>query len=326
MTDIKCLNHASSESWTMYHGDCVEVVRQLPDNSVDLQLYSPPFANIYTYSDSQRDMGNVSDYAEFIEAYGFLARELYRTLRPGRLAVVHCKQVVNYKGAHGRAGIVDFRGMLIRAHEEAGFKYHSEVLLWTDPVTEMQKTKAHGLLYKQLRSDSTFSRQGLPEYLVILRKWPENESEEELVSPVNHSIKPDGHDHIKLVSPDGDCWQDWASPVWWNAQDGIPPEWKRPVWADVQHTDTLNVRAARDDQDEKHMCPLSLDVIRRACTLYSRPGDVVLSPFGGVGSEGVGSLKLGRKFVGIELKESYFNRACRNLAEAECVNQLGLFA
>jgi DNA modification methylase len=324
MNTINCLDSAHGENWSMYHGDCIEVLRQFPDNTVDLQLYSPPFANVYTYSDSPRDMGNCNDYAEFIEAYGFLARELYRVLRPGRVAVVHCKQVVNYRGAHGRAGLVDFRGMLIRAHEEAGFKYHSEVMLWTDPVTEMQKTKAHGLLYKQLRADSTFSRAGLPEYLVILRKWPEDEEQEALVSPVTHALRENGPEHIKLVDREGDCWQDWASPAWWN-DPGIPEGWKDPVWADVQHTETLNVKAAREDGDEKHMCPLSLDVIRRATTLYSRPGDVVLSPFGGVGSEGYGSVQLGRRYVGVELKESYFKRACVNLRDAENIDQLTLF-
>ena len=323
---INCLNHAAGNDWTMYHGDCVEVTRQMPESSVDLVLYSPPFANVYTYSDSVRDMGNCDDYAEFIEGYSHLCRELFRILRPGRVAVVHCKQVVNYKGAHGRAGLVDFRGMLIRAHEEAGFKYHSEVLLWRCPVTEMQKTKAHGLLYKQLRSDSTFSRAGMPEYLVVLRKWP-TEDDDPRIEPVTHPLDPNAEgEHIPLVEANGHCWQEWASPVWWNDPGDVPASWFGPVWADVRHTETLNVRAARDDGDEKHMCPLSLDVIRRATTLYSNPGDVVLSPFGGVGSEGVGSMELGRKFIGIELKDSYFLRASRNLSEVEGVEQLGLFS
>lgn len=295
---INCLNHDAGKAWTMYHGDCVEVLRQIPDDSIDLLVYSPPFANVYTYSDSSRDMGNVESYAEFIEAYSFLVRELYRVLRPGRMAVVHCKDVVRYKGSHGRAGLADFPGMLIQAHEAGGFQYHAKTTLWRNPVTEMQKTKAHGLLYKQLRTDSTFSRMGLPEYLCMMRKWPKDDEDPNVI-PVPHT-----RDGITL-----DQWQQWAS----------------PVWMDVDHTDTLNVVAARDAEDEKHMCPLSLDIIRRAVTMYSNPGEVVLSPFAGVGSEGVGALRLGRRFVGVELKDSYFRRASINLREEENSEQIGLF-
>lgn len=298
MPEIKCLDHRAGKDWTLYNGDCVEVVRQLPSNSVDLAVFSPPFANVYTYSDSPRDMGNCDDYAQFIEGYSFLVAELLRVLRPGRMAVVHCKDVVRYKGSHGRAGLADFPGMLIRAHEEGGFQYHSRCTLWRDPVTEMQKTKAHGLLWMQLRKDSTFSRMGLPEYLLMFRKWAEDGQEDEVV-PVTHT---------KAEFP-VEQWQQWAS----------------PVWMDVRHTDTLNVAAARDDQDEKHMCPLSLDVIHRAVVLYSNPGEVVLSPFAGVGSEGVGALREKRRFVGVELKPSYFQRAAINLADAEGSEQLGLF-
>lgn len=295
---VQCLDSASGNGWTLYRGDCVEVVRQLPDRSVDLSLFSPPFAQVYTYSDSQRDMGNVDDEAGFVEGYRFLARELYRVTRPGRLAVVHCKQTIRYQGSHGRAGWHDFRGDLIRVHEDEGWQYASEFVLWTDPVVEQRKTNNRRLLYKQLRTDSTFSGAGMPEYLLVFRRWatPEEESE---VAPVEHT-----HESFPL-----DQWQRWASPVWY----------------DVDHTDTLNVQAARDDRDERHMCPLSLDVIRRALTLYSRPGDVVLSPFAGVGSEGVGSLKLGRRFVGVELKDSYFAQATINLTEASRTDQVSLF-
>jgi DNA modification methylase len=297
---IQCLNADNGQNWAMFNGDCVEVVKQMPTDSVDCILYSPPFANVYTYSDSTRDMGNVTDAAEFVEGYRFLVDELLRVLRPGRMCIVHCKDTVRYKGSSGRSGLVDFPGMLTRAHEQAGFQYHSRVTLWTNPVREMQKTKAHGLLYKQLRKDSSYSRQGLPEYLVMMRKWPEDEDRASAVyEPVSHTRAG-----IPL-----DTWQEWASPVWmkWDPRD------------------TLNVRAAREDGDEKHMCPLSLDIINRALTLWSNPGDVVLSPFGGVGSEGVGSLKLDRKFVGVELKDSYFRRACLNLRNEENTEQVGMF-
>lgn len=243
-------------------------------------------------------MGNVNDEAEFIEGYRHIARELYRVTRPGRLCVVHCKQTIRYMGSHGRAGWHDFRGDLIRVHEDEGWQYASEIVLWTDPVIEQRKTNNMRLLYKQVRTDSTFSGVGMPEYLLIFRKWAE-EGEEDQIVKVPHT-----HEEFPLEQ-----WQRWAS----------------PVWMDVRHTDTLNVAAARDDRDEKHMCPLSLDVINRAATLYSNPGEVILSPFGGVGSEGVGSLRLGRKFVGIELKESYFARACANLAGEENAEQVRLF-
>lgn len=285
---VKCLGYDEGAEWALYHGDCVEVARQLPNNSVDLALYSPPFANVYTYSDSPRDMGNVDDEADFIEGYRFLARELLRITRPGRVAVVHCKQTIRYTGAHGRAGWHDFRGDLIRVHEDEGWRYASEFVLWTDPVVEQRKTNNQRLLYKQIRQDSTFSGAGMPEYLLIFRKWATEEDSADVI-PVPHT-----HDEFPL-----DQWQRWAS----------------PVWMDVQHTDTLNVQAAREDADEKHMCPLSLDVIRRACTLYSNPGEVVFSPFAGVGSEGVGALRLGRRFVGVELKDSYWRRACQNLRD-----------
>lgn len=297
MSNVQCLDHSSGPNWSLFRGDCVEVTRQLPPNSVDLALYSPPFAQVYTYSDSQRDMGNVEDEEGFTEGYRFLARELYRITRPGRVAVVHCKQTIRYQGSHGRAGWHDFRGDLIRVHEEEGWQYASEFVLWTDPVVEQRKTNNRRLLYKQLRTDSTFSGAGMPEYLLIFRKWATEEDQAD-VKPVPHT--PDGFPLNQ--------WQQWAS----------------PVWMDVQHTDTLNVQAARDDRDERHMCPLSLDVIRRACVLYSNEGDVVLSPFAGVGSEGVGSLKLGRKFVGIELKDSYFAQATANLREASRTDQMSL--
>lgn len=298
MSAVKCLNFAEGQHWALYHGDCVEIARQLPSNSIDLMLYSPPFANTYIYSDSERDMGNVDDEAAFVEGYRFLVRELYRLTRPGRLCVVHCKQTIRYAGSHGRAGWHDFRGDLIRVHEEEGWQYASEVVLWTDPVREQQKTNNLRLLYCQLRKDSTFSGAGMPEYLLYFRKWA-TETEGQEVVPVSHTCES-----FPLAQ-----WQSWAS----------------PVWMDVNHTDTLNVAVAREDADEKHMCPLSLDVIRRPVTMFSNPGEVVFSPFAGVGSEGVGALRFGRRFVGVELKESYWRRGVENLRETETPVQAELF-
>jgi DNA modification methylase len=284
VAEISCLNAHHGKEFSAYLGDCADVVRQLPANSVGLSVYSPPFAGLYIYNDSAADMGNCADDAEFIEHYRYLVRELYRITVPGRLVAVHCKDLVYYRTQRGTAGLRDFPGELIRAHTEAGFDFHSRITVWRCPVREMTKTKAHGLLYKQLRADSSFSRQGLAEYFVIFRKWAKEGDEP---APITHTF-----DSFPL-----DQWQEWAS----------------PVWMQTRETDVLNADASRSANDEKHICPLPLDLTTRIVTMWSNPGDVVLSPFMGIGSEGVVALKLGRKFIGVELKESYWRQACRYL-------------
>jgi DNA modification methylase/superfamily II DNA or RNA helicase len=275
------------DEWTLRLGDCVEETRKLPDELAGFVIYSPPFSNLYTYSDSYRDMGNSEDDAQFMAHFGFLLPELRRVTKAGRLMAVHVKQVVNYIGRDGASGLRDFRGDIIRECQRAGWVYHSEVCIWKDPVIEMQRTKSHGLLYKQLRRDSSYSRQGLAEYLLVFRKWGAVDA------PVDPVVK---------------------------TEDGFPLEmWQRyasPVWFDINQTRVLNVKAARDNADEKHICPLQLDVIERAVKLWSNPGDVVFSPFAGIGSEGYESLRMRRRFVGVELKRSYFDQAVRNLTEA----------
>ena len=289
MAEIRCLNETHGENWAAYNGDCVDVARQMPDNSVDFSVYSPPFSGLYIYNDSAADMGNSASDDEFLDHYAFLCKELYRIVRPGRIVAVHCKDLVYYRNARGTAGLRDFPGMLIRAHQDAGFDFHSRVTVWRCPVREMTKTKAHGLLYKQLRADSTFSRQGLPEYFVVFRKWVKTEAEEADIRPVTHT-----HAEFPL-----DQWQEWAS----------------PVWMDTRETEVLNGRG--DPSDEKHICPLPLDLIKRAVFLWSSPGDVVFSPFMGIGSEGTVAVEHGRKFVGVELKETYWRQACKRIATAE---------
>lgn len=295
--ELRVLDEAHGKNYALYNGDSFEVTPQLPPSSVDFALYSPPFANVYTYSDSMRDAGNCVDDAEFFAHYAFLLPEIFRILRPGRLTAVHCKDLVNYKGRDGAAGLRDFPGEIIRAHQRAGFTWHSKVVLWTDPVEEQRKTKAHGLLYKQLRADSSFSRQGLPEYLLLFRKWADDAGTD--VEPVTHT-----KESFPL-----ERWQRWASPVWF--------DWDRKR--------VLNAKLAREDNDERHMAPLSLDVVERAVQLWTNPGDVVFSPFAGVGSEGYGSLPLKRKFVGVELKASYFSQAKRFLEEVDVLRQGALF-
>jgi DNA modification methylase len=293
---VNCIKAHHGENFSIYHGDCIEVIKGIPTNSVGLSVYSPPFSNLYIYSDSDRDMGNCKDDAEFLAHYEYLVHELYRITQPGRLVAVHCKDLVDYKGRDGEAGLRDFPARLTEVHEKCGFKYHSKVTIWKDPVIEMQRTKAHGLLWKQLRADSTFSRMGLAEYVIYFRKWAHTEEDQELVVPVSHT------EEDVPVS----LWQKWAS----------------PVWMDIQQTNVLNARIATGDADEKHICPLQLDLIERIVRMYSNPGDVVFSPFTGIGSEGYESLKHGRKFIGAELKEEYYFKAIENLNLATAQNSL----
>lgn len=291
------LDQVDGAGFTAIHGDCVEAVAALPDESVGFSIYSPPFSHLFIYSDSERDMGNAANDAEFLEHYRFLARDLYRVTKPGRLCAVHCSDLPRTKSTHGEVALYDLPGDIRAVHEAEGWTYHSRVTIWKDPVVEMQRTKALGLLHKQLLKDSSRSRVGMPDYVLVFRKTPEDESKVDRV----------GHDAKDFPV---DLWQRWAS----------------PVWMDIDQTDVLNVRIAREDQDEKHLCPLQLDLIDRAIRLWSNPGDVVLSPFLGVGSEGYMALKAGRKFVGVELKESYFRQAVRNLQDASQEIGSDLFA
>ena len=291
--EVGNMEEQSTERWRAINGDCVKGVSGLAENSIDFAIFSPPFANLYVYTDTPADMGNCENDAQFFEHFRHLIVPMHRAMRPGRIVAIHCKNLVNYAGssADGMAGIRDFRGDIIRAMTDCGFAFHSEVCIWKCPVTEMQRTKANGLLHKTIKRDSTFSRQGMPDYLLMFRKWPKSEAEIEMITPVTHT--PEDFP-VEL-------WQQYAS----------------PVWMDIDQTDVLNVRIAREDKDEKHLCPLQLGVIRRALKLWSNPGDVVLSPFMGIGSEGYVSLQEGRRFVGTELKPSYWKQACANLAIAE---------
>lgn len=298
---VPCLDSKVGRDFALFHGDCVKVLEALPDNSVDIAVYSPPFSGLYIYSDSLADMGNCANDEEFLATYRFLCEELYRVLRPGRLALVHCKHLVYYQNARGSAGVRDFPGELIRVHQSAGFDLHGPpITVWRCPVREMTKTKAHGLLYKQLRADSTFSRQGLPEYILPLRKWPRTDAEKALVVPVTHT-----KDNFPL-----DQWQEWASPVW--VSEGLTldcmPVWGCPaLGGQLRETDVL--QAQREPQDEKHICPMPLDIIRRCIEMWSNPGEILVSPFGGIGSEPHEALKLGRRAIAVELKGSYFRQS-----------------
>lgn len=276
---------AKGEKWEMRLGDCVEEVGSIKDESVHYSIYSPPFASLYTYSNSDRDMGNCLDTEQFLEHYRFLVKELYRVTMPGRLTSFHCMDLPTSKVRDGIIGLRDFRGELVRIHQEAGWVYHSGVTIWKDPVTAMQRTKAIGLLYKQLKKDSHLSRQGIPDYLVTMRK---------------PGVNPEPISHTPEDFP-VDLWQRYAS----------------PVWMDINPNETLQFRTARENNDERHICPLQLEVIRRGLKLWSNPGDLILSPFCGIGSEGHEAIIGGRRFLGIELKESYWKCAVNNLKAAE---------
>lgn len=295
------------ENWRMMLGDCVTRISEIESNSVHLSVYSPPFANLYIYSDSIADMGNSADEEEFFQHYLFLIKELHRVTMPGRLSVVHCKDLPLYRNRDGAAGLKDFPGRIVKAHEDAGWIYHSRVTIWKDPVIEMQRTKNHGLLHKNFSVRAEVTRQGMADYILVFRKWEGVEGTESPVT-VKHARKPG--DYIGTNAPtrfDND--RDYSIQVW--------QRYASPVWFDIDQTNVLNFKIARENEDEKHICPLQLDVIERAVDLWSNPGELVFSPFAGVGSEGWGAMKLKRRFLGIELKESYFRVACQNLREME---------
>ena len=292
------LDQKITDRYAAYHGDCVEVVSSLPDNSIDFIVFSPPFASLYTYSASERDMGNVRSESEFAAHYRYLSSELYRVMKPGRLMAVHCMNLPTTKAHHGYIGISDFRGDLIRMHQADGFIFHSEVCIWKDPVTAMQRTKALGLLHKQVKKDKAMVRQGVPDYLIVLRKPGKND--DPIDGPFTYYVGEDP-EPIRDEDYSVNVWQRYASPVWF----------------DINPSRTLQKESAREHPDEKHICPLQLDVIERAMHLWSNPGDTVLSPFGGIGSEGYTAVKMGRKAVLAELKGSYYRQLVRNMDQAE---------
>jgi hypothetical protein len=301
------------EGWEMHHGDCVHVAKMIPDGTIDYSVYSPPFSNLYIYSDSVYDMGNSFDDGEFMKHYGYLVKELYRVTRPGRLTSIHCKDLPLYKGRDGSAGLRDFPGEIIRLYEASGWVFHSRCTVWKDPVIEMQRTKNHGLLYKQLCKDSCASRQGMADYLITMRKWG-NEDEWEPVTRGGErffdyigstkereaalALDRNGDEIVRLSSIN--VWQRYASPVWF----------------DINQTNVLNKKYAKDIEEERHICPLQLDVIERCVELWSNPRDLVFSPFAGIGSEGYIAVKMDRRFIGAELKDGYFREACANIGQA----------
>lgn len=290
-----------TEDYALYNADTVEAIQEIPDESVGLIVYSPPFSSLYTYTNSDRDLGNSKTDEEFFRHFAFIISEMYRILMPGRIMAVHCMNLPASKERDGFIGIKDFRGDLIRAFQKAGFIYHSEVCIWKNPVTAMQRTKALGLLHKQLKKDSCMSRMGIPDYVVYMRKPGDN---------------PQRVTHTNESFPVSD-WQDYASPIW--------DELNSPVWWTINQSNTLN-RMFSDEESERHICPLQLDVIERVVRLYSNEGDIVFTPFMGIGSEIYQAVKMGRRGIGIELKREYFQQAVMNMQNLDSERQqLSLF-
>ena len=278
---MKVLDQVTENKYAVYNGDSCEVVKAIPDDSIHYTIFSPPFASLYTYSNSDRDMGNSKGDDEFYNHFIYLAKELYRVTMPGRLLSFHCMDLPLMKERDGIIGLKDFPSIIRQIFEDCGFIYHSKVTIWKNPVTEMQRTKALGLLHKQIRKDSAMNRQGIPDYIVTMRKPGDN---------------PERISHTHETFP-VDVWQNYAS----------------PVWMDIRQSDTLQKKSARDEKDERHICPLQLEVIQRCIELWTNPGDIVLDPFAGIGSVPYGAVTMGRRGIGVELKESYYKQARNNL-------------
>lgn len=322
-------NQYITDRMSLYNGDSCEILKGIPDNSIHFEIYSPPFVSLYTYSNSDRDLGNCRTYEEFFQQFKFIVDELYRILKPGRLMSVHCMDIPAMKERDGYIGLKDFPGDLIKLFQDCGFIYHSRTVIWKDPLVEATRTKALGLMHKQLCKDSAMCRNGLPDYLITMRKPGDNEEpikhpdgltrfigEDEPNAPIKEPTLKDSkkHRNISMVKEDPvyshQVWRKYASPVWMDIDQGY----------------TLNRTDAREEKDERHICPLQLQVIERAIELWTNPGDIVLTPFLGIGSEAYIALKMKRKAVGIELKESYYNQAvknCQSVIEEE--NQISLF-
>jgi DNA modification methylase len=320
--DYNKMEHIT-DRYKLLCGDSAELIKTIESNSVGFSVFSPPFSNLFTYSDNIRDMGNCIDEDEFFTQTAYLLKELYRVIKPGRLVAVHTKDLARYKNSSGYSGMYDFTGDYHRAMELAGFKYHSKITIWIDPVLEMQRTKTQRLLHKQVTKDSSYSGIGMPEYITIFRKWEGDETDWE---PIVNKTK----DNFSI-----NTWQKWASPIWAieninseldmivpllsqdafdNLPDDILKKYANPCWYDIKRTNVLNnYKGAKDQKDEKHICPLQLDIIERCIAMWSNKGDTVFTPFMGIGSEIYQAVKMGRNGIGIELKESYYDLAIRNV-------------
>ncbi|MFC6487339.1 DNA-methyltransferase [Nitratireductor sp. GCM10026969] len=325
--DIKAVDQVVTKDYAIYHGDACELIRAVPDGSVHFGVHSPPFEGLYKFSAHDRDLSN-SEGEDFWRHYGFIIDELLRVTMPGRLHSVHCMQLPTSKVRNGFIGMRDFRGEVIKAYERAGWIFQSEVCIWKDPVVAQQRTKSIRLLHKQIIKDSTISGQGLADYIVTFRKPGDNP---EPVSGMFDAWVGDGSIDISRNAYERDAarmraegrqpwsFEQWASVLVWQ-------RYASPVWTDIDQTRTLQYRNARDEKDEVHISPLQLDVIERCIDLWSNPGDVVLTPFLGIGSEVYAAVEMGRRGIGFEIKDKYFQQAVKNIAELYAARTTDLFA
>lgn len=300
-TDIYTTDEAHGDNWTLLLGDSCERLAEVADDFVDLSVCSPPFDSLYTYSPSMRDLGNSASRADFLEHYGFIVREQLRVTKPGRKACIHVQQIATKKSVDGYIGLTDFRGDVIRLFIDSGWIFDGEVTVWKDPQAQSIRTKAHALAFATKNRDSSKTRPALADYLLLFRKPGDN------AVPIRHEA------HRGEVT--NDDWIDWASPIWSDHHDGgwIDGEHLCPVWWGIKETRTLNARVAKESADERHIAPLQLDFIERCVRLWSNPGELVLTPFAGIGSEVYVAVKHGRRGIGIELKPGYWRTAVDNL-------------
>lgn len=316
---VRCLDQVEGDRYHAWNGDSVEIVAALPRDSVGLSVFSPPFPGMYAYTNSPRDVGNVRDFGQLVEHFHFLAESILRCTQPGRLCCVHLTQEPVFKGREGYVGLRDFRGDMIRCMEKAGWLYYTEVTIDKNPMLKASRTKEATLLFKTLAADSSMSRPALADYVVVFKKPGENGN------PIRAGISEKYENRDGWIT--GDEWCEWAAPVWYRKmpaeksphypfQENYPS--RHQATDGISEGDVLrNFVDGRENDDEKHLCPLQLGVIERCVKLWSNPGDVVLSPFMGIGSEGYVAIRHGRRFVGCELKPSYFRVACENLRDAE---------
>lgn len=326
---MKVIDQYHGKRFTLYCGDTAEIIKGLPDNSIHYSIFSPPFASLYTYTNSDRDLGNCRTQSEFFAHFEFIVSELFRILMPGRLLSFHCMDIPAMKERDGYIGLTDFPGDLIRMFQRAGFIYHSRVCIWKDPLIEATRTKAIGLMHKQLVKDSAMCRNGLPDYLITMRKPGDNPEpishpdgltefagENEPRAPKTKPVMKDSRQHRKESMVELD--PTYSHHVW--------RRYASPVWMDINQSNTLNRTDAREEQDEKHICPLQLDVIERALTLWTNPGDIAFTPFLGIGSEAYQAVKMKRFAIGVELKHIWFQQAVQNCISAEAEDdQVSLF-
>lgn len=351
---MQAIDSVVTDDWTLIHGDCCRVLEQMPDECIDFGIHSPPFSNLYIYSDSDSDMGNCASNEEFIEHYGFAIKEMFRATVSGRCCAVHCKDLPKYANRDDTAGLIDFPGMIIREYERHGWSFHSRVTIWKCPVTERERTNNNGLLHKTVLRDRSQLRQGMADYLLVFRRPPVGELMsvkpvapregfieyvgDALVDPRSSEFHPSPYSRNKHATEGSiDIWRRYAEPVWWDvgtdpivarayidlrsvgwsdcdARSALGMDLTDAIWFDIDQMDVLNYKQARGERDERHICPLQLGLIERAVSIWSDYGDVVFSPFAGIGSEGVASLRRGRKFLGVELKSEYFDKAKANLS------------